>query len=48
MSFLAQWIRISENSAWVRNSNLTHVILPRLSLVDCSLVVLELIHMIVK
>ena len=27
---LAQWIKISEILSWVRNSYLTHVILPRL------------------
>ena len=31
--------------SWVRHSYLTHVILPRLSQLDCSLVVLELMHM---
>ena len=33
---------------WVRKSYLTHVILPRLSRVDCSLVVLEPTGMLVK
>ena len=46
--FLAQRIRKSESLAWIRNSNLSHVILPRLSQEDCSLVVLELTHMVVK
>ena len=45
---LARWIRIAEILAWVRNSYLTHVILSRLSREDCSLVVLELMHMVVK
>ena len=34
------WIRISESLAWDRNSNLTYVILRRLSRVGYSLVVL--------
>ena len=40
--FLARQIRIFEVLAWDRNSYLTHVILPRLSREDCTLVVLEL------
>ena len=46
--FLAHRIRNSDILSWVRNSNLTHIILPRLSLEDCSLVVLELPHMVPK
>ena len=42
--FLARHIRISGILACVRNSYLIHVILPRLSREDCSLVVLELTH----
>ena len=34
--------------SWDRKSYLTHVILPRLSHEDCTLVVLELTHMVVK
>ena len=37
---LTQHIKISEILAWVRNSYLTHVILPRLSRDYCSLVAL--------
>ena len=48
MLFLAHRIRISDILSCVRNSYLTHVILPRLSWEDCSLVVLELTHMVVK
>ena len=46
--FLAHWIRISDILPWVRNSYLTHVILPRQSREDCSWVVLELRYMILK
>ena len=34
--FPAHRIRISDILSWVRNSYLTHVILPRLSKEDCS------------
>ena len=30
-SFLAHWIRISDILSWIRNYNLIHIILPRLS-----------------
>ena len=40
--------RTSGFLSWVRNSYLTHVILPRLSRQDCSLVVLKLKPMVVK
>ena len=46
--FLAHQIRNSDILYRVRNSYLTHVILLRLSLEDCSLAVLELPHMVVK
>ena len=39
---------LSEILAWVRNSYLTYVILPRLSHVCCSFIVLELRHMVAK
>ena len=42
---IAHQIRIFEISVWVRNSNLTHVILPRLLCEGCILVVLEPIYM---
>ena len=41
-------IRKFEILPWDRNSYLTHIILPRLSLEDHSLVVLELSHMVIK
>ena len=45
---LAHQIRTSEILPWDRNSYLSYVILPRLSLEDCSLVVMELAHMVIK
>ena len=45
---LAHQIRISDISSWDRKSYFSHVILPRLSREDCTLVVLELTHMVVK
>ena len=45
---LAQRIRTSDISAQVRNSYLTHVILPKLSHVGCSLVGLKLTHFVIK
>ena len=45
--FLAHQLRISDILSWVRNSYLTNVILLRLSHEGCTLVVLELMHMVV-
>ena len=44
----AHGIRTFEILQWDRNSYLTHVTLPRLSRKNCSLVVLEITHMVVK
>ena len=41
-TIIAHLIRIFDISAWVRNSNLTHVILPRMSCEGCILVVLRI------
>ena len=46
--FLAHRIRIFEILLWDRKFYLTYAILPRLSRKKCSLVVLELTHMVVK
>ena len=48
MVFLAHCMRISDVLTWDRKSDLTYVFLPRLSREGCTLVVLELAHMIVK
>ena len=47
-TFLAHRIVKSENLHLDRNSYLTHAILPRLSREGCTLVVLELTHMVIK
>ena len=44
----AQRLRIAEILAWVKNSYLTHVILPWLTLEDCALVFMKLRHCYVK
>ena len=46
--FLAHWIRVSEILSLDRISYLTYVIQQRLSQESCTLVVLELTHMVVK
>ena len=45
--FLAHQMRVFDILSWDRKSYLTHVILPRLSCKGCTLVVLELTHMVV-
>ena len=45
---LAHRIKISDILSWDRKSYFTHVILPMLSREGCTLVVLELTHMVVK
>ena len=47
-NILAHRIRISEILPWDRKSYLTHAILSRLSSKVCTLIVLELTHMVVK
>ena len=47
-SFLSDQIRMPDILFWVRNSYLTNIFLPRLSREDCSLVALDLTHMVVK
>ena len=46
--FLAHRIGISEILPWDRKFYLTHAVLPRPSREGCTLVVLELTHMVVK
>ena len=48
MDIVAHRIGISDFLSWDRKSYLTHAILPRLSGEGCTLVVLELTHMVVK
>ena len=48
ITFLPHWIRISVILPWDRKSYLTQVILPRVSRDGCTLVVLELMHMVFK
>ena len=48
MDILARQKRISDILSWDRKSYLTHIILLRLSVEDCTLVVLELTLMVVK
>ena len=45
---LAHWIGICEILRWDRKSYLTHVVLPRKSQEDFTLVVLELMHKVIK
>ena len=45
---IAHLISISKILVWDGESNLSHVILPRLSCEGCTLIVLELAHMAVK